>query len=43
MFSHLFYSEQWIQGISKADSVIVYSEKISYFFTSEEYDLYFSL
>ena len=28
--------------ISKADkSVIVYSEKLSYFFTSEEYDLYF--
>ena len=28
----------------KADkSVIAYSEKISYFFTSEEYDLYFSL
>ena len=27
---------------SKADkSVIAYSEKISYFFTSEEYDIYF--
>ena len=28
--------------MSKADnSVIVYSEKISYYFTSDEYDLYF--
>ena len=38
------YSQQWIQCISEADKKgIVYSEKISYFFTSYEYDLYFSL
>ena len=41
-YSHLFYSKQWIQCISKADkSNIVCSEKISYFFTSDEFDLYF--
>ena len=38
----LVYSAQRSQCISKADKrVIAYSEKISYFFTSEEYDLYF--
>ena len=39
----LAYSQRWIQCISKADkSDIVYSEKISYFFTGDEYDLYFT-
>ena len=41
-YGNLFYSLQWIQCISKADkNHIVCSEKISYFFTSDEYDLYF--
>ena len=37
-----FIPKQWVQCISNSDKGdIVYSEKISYFFTSDEYEFYF--